>query len=112
MIKAERNDQKHNGRTVFNMFCDACGKRIRDIELGAVVFEDFYNRSTDRYWICHKKVCFQQIENKHGASNWWELEWFIKDLVLSFNDLKTSDRSTTEGFSERFVIERKEVTHG
>ena len=98
MIKAEHDEKKFPGKTIFNLYCDVCGKRIKKIADGMVQFEDFENGTTDKVWICHMKKCSEYIERKHGVSNWWHLDWLLKDLLLSFNDIKVSGSNTMDGF--------------
>jgi len=104
MIKAEHDEKKFPGKTIFNLYCDVCGNRIKRMSDGIVQFEDFKNGTTDKVWICHMKKCSEHIENKYGISNWWHLDWLFKDLLLSFNDIKVSGSNTTDGFSLETII--------
>jgi hypothetical protein len=78
----------------FQITCEVCGRKIEKSYNGAVVLDDYKFREGHKkrnFWFTHKGACHNSLERLCRSDSWWELSWFIQNLLESFEDLGTNE---------------------
>ena len=104
-VKFEFRKENH----VANIYCDVCEKRIKQFTKGAVVVKSKeVGETSNEWWVVHKGFkgsCQWALEERFDPNYigrpeplpWWELDHFLKDILMSLEDIKVSGKAL-DGF--------------